>query len=67
MTGGLLGSANGRIALERIQAMAPDIAVVDISMPEVDGLQLAGEVARLGLGVRIIFQGHCDDRDSGWY
>ena len=54
-------AANGRIALERIQAMAPDIAVVDISMPELDGLQLADEVARLGLGVRIIFLTvHCD-------
>jgi DNA-binding NarL/FixJ family response regulator len=54
-------AANGRIALERIQAMAPDIAVVDISMPELDGLELAGEVARLGLGVRIIFLTvHCD-------
>jgi DNA-binding NarL/FixJ family response regulator len=54
-------AANGRIALERIQAMAPDIAVVDISMPELDGLQLAAEVARLGLGVRIIFLTvHCD-------
>jgi DNA-binding NarL/FixJ family response regulator len=54
-------AANGRLALERIQAMAPDIAVVDISMPELDGLELAGEVARLGLGVRIIFLTvHCD-------
>lgn len=52
---------DGRAALERIQALGPDVAIVDISMPELDGLRLATEVARLGLPVRIIvITVHCD-------
>src|SRR5262249_20258535 len=52
---------NGRIALERIQALDPDVALVDVSMPELDGLQLAHEANRLGLRVKIIFLTvHCD-------
>jgi DNA-binding NarL/FixJ family response regulator len=52
---------NGRVALRQIQEFSPDVAVVDISMPELDGLQLSREVSRLGLDVRIIFLTvHCD-------
>lgn len=36
---------NGKIALNRIQQLKPDIAIIDINMPEMDGL----EVIRLSL------------------
>ncbi len=32
-------AANGREALERIPALRPDVVVMDITMPEMDGLQ----------------------------
>lgn len=54
-------ASNGRLALDRIVALAPDVAVVDITMPEIDGLQLAREVRQRGLDVRIvILTVHCD-------
>ncbi len=54
-------ASNGRTALEQIEALHPDVAVVDISMPELDGLELAREVARRRLGTRIIILTvHCD-------
>ena len=34
-------AADGREALEAIQRLEPDVAVLDISMPELDGVQLA--------------------------
>jgi DNA-binding NarL/FixJ family response regulator len=31
-------AANGKVALERIRALRPDVAVLDLSMPELNGL-----------------------------
>ena len=54
-------ASNGRVALERILALEPDVALIDITMPEIDGLQLAREVTKRQLGVRIVMLTvHCD-------
>ncbi|WP_327745253.1 response regulator transcription factor [Streptomyces europaeiscabiei] len=39
-------AANGRDAVELVQRHRPDVAVLDIRMPEVDGLQAAAEIRR---------------------
>lgn len=48
-------SANGRLALEQIQKLQPDIAVLDIDMPDLDGFAVARAVREQGLPVEIIF------------
>ncbi|MDQ6707776.1 MAG: response regulator transcription factor [Acidobacteriota bacterium] len=54
-------AGDGRAALNQIRALQPDIALVDISMPELGGLELAGEIGRSELSVKIIFLTiHCD-------
>lgn len=54
-------AGDGRSALERMRTLDPDIAIVDIGMPELDGLEVAREAARLNLTARIIFLTvHCD-------
>ena len=54
-------AGDGRAALKQIRALQPDIALLDISMPEMGGLDLAGEIARSDLPVKIIFLTiHCD-------
>lgn len=47
-------AANGRLALDQIQALQPDIITLDIEMPEMDGLQTVQEIRRLGISTPII-------------
>jgi two-component system, NarL family, nitrate/nitrite response regulator NarL len=44
---------DGRTALEELRRLRPDLAVVDVSMPRVTGLELLAGAAREGLGTRI--------------
>ena len=45
---------NGRDAVEMVKASKHDIAIVDITMPVMSGLEAAREIARLGTGCRIL-------------
>jgi len=45
---------NGADALEKIAEYKPDVALVDINMPIMDGLELAAEIKEKGLFVRTI-------------
>src|SRR5260221_11756359 len=39
-------ASNGRIALERIEQLKPNLVVLDIEMPEMDGLAALGELRK---------------------
>jgi two-component system, chemotaxis family, protein-glutamate methylesterase/glutaminase len=47
-------AANGREALEKIPALAPDLIVLDYEMPEMDGLETLRELKRTGSRVRVV-------------
>ena len=47
-------AADGRRALELIRELAPDVAVLDVKMPGLDGLQVANAVERDALGTRVL-------------
>ena len=47
-------AANGREALEQVIALAPDVVLTDIEMPEMTGLELAAEIARRRLAARVV-------------
>jgi two-component system nitrate/nitrite response regulator NarL len=52
----VVGSAgNGREALEQIRQMQPDVALLDVKMPELDGIAVVRAVARDGLATRVVF------------
>mgnify|MGYP001457256050 FL=1 len=52
---------NGRDGLELIKECRPEIALVDIQMPFIDGLSLIEEVNKLGINTQmIIMSGHDD-------
>jgi two-component system nitrate/nitrite response regulator NarL len=52
----VVGSAgNGREALEAIREMEPDVALLDVKMPELDGMAVVRAVARDGLPTRVVF------------
>lgn len=48
---------NGRLAYDRLQAANGNyhIALIDVSMPEMDGFQLADKIVQLGLGLPFLF------------
>jgi DNA-binding NarL/FixJ family response regulator len=48
-------ASNGKEALEMIKSEKPDIAVLDVSMPIMDGLEVGRTVYREGLPTELIF------------
>jgi two-component system nitrate/nitrite response regulator NarL len=51
----LVGEAgDGRTALEQIRALHPDVAVLDIKMPQLDGLRVLNAIARDRLDTRVL-------------
>ena len=47
-------AADGRTVLARIREHQPDVAVMDVKMPQLDGLQVLQATRREGFGTRII-------------
>lgn len=46
---------NGREAVEKTQELNPDLVILDISMPVLDGFSAAREIRRLSPHTRILF------------
>lgn len=52
----LVGSAaNGREALEGIRALRPDVALLDVKMPELDGIGVVRALVREAVDTRVVF------------
>lgn len=47
-------AADGRTALDAIRELVPDVAVLDVKMPELDGLQVLNAIRRDGLATRVV-------------
>jgi two-component system response regulator DesR len=45
---------NGRDALDRVERLRPDVLLTDIEMPEMTGLEVAAEILRRKLPVRVV-------------
>lgn len=59
-------AGNGEEALEAVKQLKPDIVILDITMPKMNGLEVAPKIARLGLGCRVLmFTMHDSERLSG--
>lgn len=56
-------AADGQAALELIRKLRPQIAVLDIDMPKLDGLAVARELTRQKLDTKIIFLTFHADED----
>ena len=46
--------SNGREALEQIRELSPDVACVDLRLPEIDGIGIANACTRDGLATRVL-------------
>lgn len=47
-------AADGRDALELVRELSPDVVLLDVKMPELDGLAVLNAVTRDGLSTRVI-------------
>ena len=47
-------AANGRDAVEKAQHLKPDLIILDLSMPVMNGLQAARELKRMGATVVVV-------------
>ena len=56
--------ANGIDALRSIKAQTPDLVVLDVNMPEMDGFEVCRRIRRDGLQVPVIFLTARDDIDN---
>ena len=55
-------AANGRAAIERVRELLPDVAVLDISMPELNGLQATERIKQCCPQVKVLtLTRHTDD------
>lgn len=51
----VVGTAeNGRVAVQKARAEKPDVIIMDVSMPELDGIRAAREINSLGISAHII-------------
>ena len=61
----VVGSApNGKIALERVAALSPDLITLDIEMPEMDGLAVLEELKRQGRTCAVVMVSSFTSRGS---
>ncbi|HTH50289.1 MAG TPA: response regulator transcription factor [Pyrinomonadaceae bacterium] len=60
----LVGSiGDGRSLVDAVTKLRPDIAIVDIAMPIMDGIEAVNEIRRRGSTTKIVFLTVNEDRD----
>jgi DNA-binding NarL/FixJ family response regulator len=51
----IVGQAStGRQAVERVRRLAPDVVLMDVRMPDLDGIAATSELARTGTGSKVL-------------
>jgi two-component system, NarL family, nitrate/nitrite response regulator NarL len=46
---------NGKQAIEKVKELSPDLVLLDINMPEMNGVQAAYEIRRIAPSTKILF------------
>jgi DNA-binding NarL/FixJ family response regulator len=54
---------DGRSALDAVRSLVPDVAILDIGLPEIDGCAVVRQIRQERLPVEIVFLTICDDGD----
>jgi two-component system, NarL family, response regulator NreC len=56
-------ASDGRTAVERVAELRPDVVLMDLEMPELNGLEATRRVVALGLGARVLILTLYDDEE----
>ena len=56
-------AADGEQALRAVCELIPDFAILDISMPKLDGFKVARQIKKAGLSTRVLFVTLINDDD----
>ena len=56
---------NGRDGVRQAAAHTPDIAIVDVQLPDIDGFEVAEQIGGLGLDLQVILTSSLDGADFG--
>jgi DNA-binding NarL/FixJ family response regulator len=59
----LASVSNGQDAIGAVVRLHPDVLVVDLMMPEIDGLEVCRRVKRVAPDVDVVIVTACDDAD----
>ena len=53
---------NGKIAVERVKELRPDVVILDLQMPVMNGLEAARQIARIAPDTAMVmFTMHCSE------
>lgn len=55
---------NGREAVEKFEAVRPDVVIMDIILPEMDGVKAVKEMMKIDKGAKIIM---CTSMGQEWF
>ena len=58
-------AADGEAALEAVERLRPDVVLLDVQLPRLDGFEVARRVAREGLGPCVVLTSSRDASDYG--
>lgn len=50
----IVEAENGLVAVEKFKEESPDLVIMDITMPEMDGIQAVKEIKKISAGANII-------------
>jgi DNA-binding NarL/FixJ family response regulator len=62
----IVGEADdGRSAIEQTEALSPDVILLDVQLPDIDGFEVAHRVTKLGRSPAVILVSSHDSGDFG--